>query len=205
MQAAADTDAEKAYITFDPRLPKPEELMPNDPNFELVYSTRNDGKSAATNVRIGFKAILVENDEVLKIRDKITVDLQANYLPAGASFPGTPEVGRPITPFVLVVDSKGGNVPKDSEEVQKVLSDSAIIAVIGHISYSDFAGTHQARFCTSLWQMQAGTIRKGGSRPNEKTCANYNQRQDHYTFTPKPPLVTSQAPLANITCTEPRY
>lgn len=205
MQATAEIDTEKAYITFDPRLPKPEESFPNDSNFELVYSVRNDGKSAATNVRIGFKAILVRNDEVLKISDRsLPVSWQASYFSAGASYPGTPEIGRPITPLIQVVDSKGASVTKDSEGVQKVLHDSAIIAVIGHMIYSDFAGTHETRFCAPLWEMQAGTMRKEGARPNEKICFNYNHRQDSYAFAAKQPLETPQAPLPEISCPPPK-
>jgi hypothetical protein len=205
MQAAAEIDTEKSHITFDARLPKAEELIENDPNFYIVYSVKNDGKSAANGVRIRAKATLLANDEVLKVNDrKPSVELRAAYLPAGESYPGTPEIGRPVTPLMEVSDSKGSIVAKDSEGVQKVFHDSGIIAVVGHISYSDFAGTHEARFCTPLWQMQAGTTRKGGSRPNERICAKYNQKQDHYTFTPGPPPTTSQMPLPNITCIPPR-
>lgn len=204
MQAAAEIDTEKSYITFDARLPTSEELFSNDPNFYIVYSVKNDGKSAANHVHIRAKAILVLNDEILKVNDgKFPVDLQANYVPAGISYPGTPEKGKPITPLIEVLDSKGSGVTKDSEVVQKVFHDAAIIAVFGNITYSDFAGTHEARFCAPLSAMQPGTMRKGGSRQNEKICANYNQRQDHYTFTAKPPLVTSQASLPSITCTAP--
>lgn len=206
MQAAAEINTEKAYITFDSRLPKPEELLQDDPNFKVVYSIKNDGKSAANDVRIGFKAILVRNDEVFKVNDKkIPVDFQGKYLPAGFSFPGTPEIGRPITPSIPVVDSDGRNVAKTSEEVQKVLNDSAIIAVIGHISYSDFAGTYEDRFCVTLWQMLPGTQRKEGSRPNEKTCFNYNHKQDNYAFTAKPPsVVAPQASFPEISCLPPK-
>jgi hypothetical protein len=212
MQVAGEIDAEKSHIIFDPRLPKPEELFPNDPNFYVVFSSKNDGKSAANVLHIRAKAMLVANDEVLKpdevLKNKdgepVTDLLQAAYVPAGESYPGTPEIGRPITPLLEVVDSKGNIVTKNSEGVQKVFQDAAVVAVVGNMSYSDFAGTHEAKFCAALWQMQAGTMRKGGSSANEKICAKYNQRQDHYTFMAKPVLPSSQVPLPNITCTAPR-
>jgi hypothetical protein len=212
MQVAGEIDAEKSYINFNARLPQPGELMNGDSNFYVVYSSKNDGKSAANVLHITAKAILVANDEVLKpdevLKNKdgkpVADLLQAAYVPAGDSYPGTPEIGRPITPLLQVSDSKGSIVTKNSEGVQKVFNDSAIIAVIGHMSYSDFAGTHEVRFCTGLAQMQAGTMRKGGSSANEKICAKYNQRRDHYTFMAKPAMASSQVPLPNITCTAPR-
>jgi hypothetical protein len=205
MQTAAEIETEKSYITLDFRLPKPEESIPGDPNYEIVYSVKNDGKSAADNVYIRFNPILVRNDEVLKIKDrKAPLDWRSTYFPAGASYPGTPDIGRPITPLIAVVDNNGKSVPNNSDEVQKVLTDSAIVAVIGHVTCDDFSGTHEVRFCTPLWQMQAGTMRKAGeTRPNEKTCFNYNYRKDSYTFTAKPPSIAPQAPLPEITCRPP--
>jgi hypothetical protein len=204
MQAAAEIDTERAYITFDPRFSKPGEMLSSDPNFEIVYSVKNDGKSAAKDFSLGFKAILVSNDEVLKIGNKgIPEGLHTNYFPAGTSIPGIPEVGRPVTFFIPVVDNNGISIAKASEKVQKVLADSAIIAVIEYIKYSDFAGTHKAKFCNALWQMQPGTQRIG-TRANETACAKYNQQKDDYAFTAKTPLAIPQEPLLSITCATPR-
>jgi hypothetical protein len=204
MQTAAEIETEKSYITLDFRLPKPEESIPSDPNYEVAYSIKNDGKSAAANVHVRFNAILVRNDEVLKIKDRKTPpDWQALYFPAGTSFPSAPATERPITPFIPVVDNNGKSVPNNSDEVQKVLTDSAIVAVIGDVTYEDFSGSHEVRFCNPLWEMQAGTFREAGTRPNEKTCFDYNYRKDNYTFTAKPPSVSPQAPLPEITCHPP--
>jgi hypothetical protein len=205
MQAASEIDAEKAHITFEPRLPKQEDLLPNEPNFRIVYSYRNDGRSAASAVRIAFKAILVRNDEVFRINDsKIRAVIGDNYIPAGMSYPGTPEIGRPITPLITVVDTNGNSVKKDSPEVQQVFSDSAIIAVFGYIRYSDFAGSHINRFCDPLLAMQPGTTRKG-VHANENTCARYDKEEDRYTFATNPKFsVPPEAPLPDVICQPPK-
>jgi hypothetical protein len=206
MQTAAQIETEKSYITMDFIPPRPEVLLPSDPNYEVLYSFKNDGKSAANNVHIRFNAVLVRNDEVLKINDrKLPGGLQIPYFAAGASYPVIPAIGRPVIPYVGVVDSNGNSVPKTSDGVQKVFTDSAIIAVIGNVTYDDFSGTHEDRFCISLSQMQAGTMRKAGdARPNEKTCFDYNHRKDSYTFTTKPPSVSPTTPLPEIICRPPK-
>lgn len=203
-QAAGEVDTDKSYIVFDPRMPKPEEFALNDPDFEIVYSIKNDGKAPANNVHIGFRAIFVSNDQVLKINKTIPVEVQFDYLPAGASDPGIPEVGRPMTLFIKVRDINGNYVPKASADIQKLFSDSAIIAVIAHITYSDFAGNHEERFCSPLYEMQAGTTRKEGPRPNEKTCFDYNHRPDNYAFAAKPTSETTEASLPEIICRPPK-
>jgi hypothetical protein len=201
MQTAAEIDTERAYVNVVPRLPKPDESFPNNPNFEIVYSVKNDGKAAAKNGSVGFRAVLVGNDETLRVTDAgIPALMGGIYLAAGNSIPGTPEIGRPVSLMVPVVDNKGNNVAKTSEKVQEVLTGSAMIAVTGYVKYSDFSGTHNVRFCSPIWEMLPGT-QLHGYRANQTACAKYNRQKDEFALTASPPLASPQEPLPNVTCT----
>jgi hypothetical protein len=203
MQTAAAVDTQRASVHLVPRFPTLEESSVSGPNFQLVYAIKNDGRAVAKNGSMGFKAILVENDQPFKVTDKVVpVVIQAFYLPGGESIPGKPEIGRPVTAYMPVVDKNGNEVSNASGPLEKVLSNSAIIAAIGSTEYSDFSGTHKARFCIPLWEMRPGTSRSGTGK-NEATCLKYNYQEDESIFTTKIPPINAQEPLPRMKCPEP--
>jgi hypothetical protein len=204
MQAAAGIDAEKAYLVFVPRFPKPEELLPDNSNFGVVYSIKNDGKSAALGVKMGYKAVLVRKADKLRIDEKKLFTTTASYMPAGEIYPPPkPEVGNPVTALIPVIDMKG-NLTIASEVIDEITNKDALIAVFGYANYSDYAGTHTSKFCIPLGLMKPGTVKTSNS-PNEIKCAAYNHREDNYPFTQPvqlPPI--TQSPVPDITCAPPK-
>lgn len=173
-QAAAEIESERAVVALLPRIPNPNEI---GSMLGIPYSVSNDGKSAALDLEIRSRAILLRKNQVLHIRtDDETVSTK--YLHAGTTIPDTPKPPyRPVIASIIVQDFKGQEIPIRSQDAQDFLNTGdAMVVVFGQMKYSDFAGVHKVKFCTSLLTMRPGSWRTNS--PNEVACYKYNERSD---------------------------
>lgn len=202
-QAAAEIESQRAIVSLVPRFPSPNDLVEN--KLAIPYSVTNDGKSAALDVDLRFKAILLRSDQILHINEVGDKFMTIKHLQAGAKIPETPQPPfKPITLEIYAQDLGGRDVPIQSQIAQDFIKNGDVTAfVFGHMKYSDFAGSHTARFCGSVYVMNAGTSR-GPTTPNEKTCAIYNHYSDQYAEKTKSSLPVTINPPKLIRCEEPK-
>jgi hypothetical protein len=178
-QAAAGIEAERAVVSFIPGTPTPEQV--HDERLAVPYVIKNEGRSAALNLTVAFKSVLLHEKDALLINNKNLLPLHDNYFPAGAEIPSRPEDPKykAMTRFVEVRDTKEQIVPFSSQETRDFFNGRLEVAVYGHMEYSDFSGVHRMRFCFPKYITKAGITRS--DTKNEKICAQYNHQEDQYT------------------------
>jgi hypothetical protein len=202
-QASAGIEAQRAIIAFTPRIPTKSDYFFND-QFHIPVSVKNEGRSDAIDMRIWYKAVLLPENDALRINNKHLQWLKANFFKAGAEEPMKPEnpSERPLTRFAVIRNSKEEIVKASSPEAQDFLSHNGteMIAVYGHMRYSDFSGTHTVQFCDSQYFTKSGEIHDPSN--SEKVCSKYNQEGNQYAL-PKTDSSTNTLQIAPITCVKP--
>jgi hypothetical protein len=188
-QAGADIQAARAIISFIPRFPKQEELF--EGKLTIPFTIRNDGKSAALAYAVRFKAVLVQDSETFKTVAKYDQSSEGRNFGAMSEIPDGSRVEHPTTPYISVEDIKGEPVTAGSPEALTFMTGGTVMVMVyGDAVYSDFAGTHKARFCTPIFG-----VRQGASHhptPQERTCDRYGQQQDQYFSMPR---IASEVPI----------
>jgi hypothetical protein len=203
-QAIAGIESERALLSFIPRIPTPNELS-ND-KFGIPYTIRNDGKSPVTSLDFRAKAVWLSGADSFPLGEKLTPALTAKYIPAGAEIPDKPTDPRfhSMTFTLPVSDVKGNEIPASSNIVGNFIAgEPGMVAVLAIMKYSDFSGSHEVKFCSSMYVVKSGATHHQDQ--NEKLCAKYNQRDDRYTGLPSLPSVNSDAEqIKPIPCVKPK-
>jgi hypothetical protein len=169
---------------------------------------KNDGKSEARDLELRYKATLLTDKDTLRFDDKNLESTESRYFQAGGEVPTKPENPRfqIMTTSVKVRDKSEQIVLASSEEGRSFLAGGSpeSVAVYGHMTYSDFSGSHKAKFCDFVYLMKFGTHHTVSK--NERTCFHYNQQEDQLTSMPKisQDSQTNQIQISPVLCEKPK-